>query len=60
LLVARIRILSFFPSQKTKEVGMKHKNISLVVFFLTLFVFQQVQAGSTMPLAENLSQINAA
>lgn len=39
---------------------MKHKNILLVAFFLTLFVFQQVQAGATIPLLENPSQINAA
>jgi len=38
---------------------MKYKNILLVVFFLTLFVFQQVQAGATIPSAENPSQINA-
>jgi hypothetical protein len=39
---------------------MKHKNILLIVFLLTLFVFQQVQAGATMPSAEKPSQINAA
>jgi len=38
---------------------MKHKNILLVVFFLTLFVFQQVQAGETMP-SNNPPQINPA
>jgi len=38
---------------------MKHKNILLVVFFLTLFVFQQVQAGETMP-PNNPPQINPA
>lgn len=27
---------------------MKHKKILLVVFFLTLFVFQQVEAGGTI------------
>jgi len=39
---------------------MKYKNILLVVFFLTLFVFQQVQAGATIPSAENPSQIGFA
>ena len=39
---------------------MKYKNILLIVFFLTLFVFQQVQAGATILSLENLSQINAA
>ncbi len=29
---------------------MKHRNILLVVFFLSLFVFQQVRAGPTLPL----------
>ncbi len=28
---------------------MKHKKVLLIVFFLTLFVFQQVQAGATRP-----------
>lgn len=37
---------------------MKHKNILLVMFFLTLFVFQQVQAGESMPLAEKSSGVN--
>jgi hypothetical protein len=38
---------------------MKHKNTLLVVFFLTLFVSQQVQAGATTPFAEKPLQINA-
>jgi len=33
---------------------MKHKNILLVVFFLTLFVFQQVQADTNLPIYETL------
>jgi hypothetical protein len=33
---------------------MKHKNILLIVFLLTLFVFQQVQATATMPSAEKM------
>lgn len=33
---------------------MKHKNILLIVFLLTLFVFQQVQASATMPSAEKM------
>ena len=37
---------------------MKHKKIVLVVFFLTLFVFQQVQAGGTVPPVKNISQMN--
>ena len=32
---------------------MKHKKILLVIAFLTLFVFQQVQAGGNMPSAVN-------
>jgi len=39
---------------------MKRKNILLVVFFLTLFVFQQVQAGGAMPSIGNPRQINVA
>lgn len=39
---------------------MKHKNILLVVFFLTLFVFQQVRAEATVSLKENPSQISFA
>jgi len=39
---------------------MKYKKMLLVVFFLTLFVFQQVQAGATIPPVENPSQINLA
>jgi len=39
---------------------MKHRRILLIVFFLALFVFQQVQAGGTMPLAEKPPRINAA
>jgi peptidoglycan hydrolase-like amidase len=39
---------------------MKHRNILLVVFFLTLFVFQQAQAGATIPPLEYPSQINVA
>lgn len=39
---------------------MKHKNILLVVFFLSLFVFQQVQASATIPSLERPSQIIAA
>lgn len=38
---------------------MKHKRTLLIVFFLTLFVFQQVQADATPPSAKNPSQINA-
>lgn len=38
---------------------MKYKNFLLVTFFLTLFVFQQVQAGATIP-QENLSQVSFA
>lgn len=34
---------------------MKRKNIMLLVFFLTLFVFQQAQAGGTMPSVANPS-----
>ncbi len=39
---------------------MKHKNFVLITFFLTLFVFQQVQAGATMPPKENPSQVSFA
>lgn len=39
---------------------MKHKKLLLVVFFLTLFVFQQVQAGGIMPIMGNPQQINSA
>ncbi len=39
---------------------MKHKNILLVVFFLTLFVFQQVQASTIIPPVKNPYSINAA
>ncbi len=39
---------------------MKHKNFLLVTFFLTLFAFQQVQAGAIMPPKENPSQISFA
>jgi hypothetical protein len=39
---------------------MKHKNFLLVTFFLTLFVFQQVQAGETMPPKGNPSQVSFA
>ena len=28
---------------------MRHKKLLLLVFFLTLFVFQQVQAGGSLP-----------
>lgn len=38
---------------------MKRKNILLVVFFLTLFVFQQVQAMENMPSAGKLSEMSA-
>ena len=38
---------------------MKRKNILLVVFFLTLFVFQQVQAGGIMPSVANPSMNSA-
>jgi len=38
---------------------MKRKNILLLAFFLTLFVFQQAQAGGTMPSVANPS-INSA
>jgi hypothetical protein len=38
---------------------MKHKNFLLVAFFLTLFVFQQVQAGATIP-SNKTSLINVA
>ncbi|MFZ1041297.1 MAG: SpoIID/LytB domain-containing protein [Anaerolineales bacterium] len=37
---------------------MKHKKILLVVFFLAFFVFQKVQADSSLPSGEKLSQIN--
>jgi hypothetical protein len=37
---------------------MKYKNILLVVFFLSLFVFQQAQASAKRPLVENPSGIN--
>jgi hypothetical protein len=37
---------------------MKHKNILLIVFFLTLFVFQQVQAGATVPTTGRPSEMN--
>jgi len=39
---------------------MKHKNILLVVFFLTLFVFQQVQADGIVPIVGNSHEIDAA
>jgi hypothetical protein len=39
---------------------MKHKKILLIVFFLTLFIFQQVQASATIPQTENPFQINPA
>jgi hypothetical protein len=40
---------------------MKHKNILLVVFFLSLFIFQQAQAGGTIPsVGKNPPQINLA
>jgi len=38
---------------------MKRKNILLIVFVLTLFVFQQVQAGGIMPSARKKSETNA-
>jgi hypothetical protein len=37
---------------------MKHKNILLVAFVLSLFVFQQVQAGAITPFAKNPLQTN--
>jgi hypothetical protein len=37
---------------------MKYKKILLVIFFLTLFVFQQVQAGATLPSKEKTSPNN--
>jgi hypothetical protein len=39
---------------------MRYKKLLLLVFFLTLFVFQHVQAGATMPPKENPSQISLA
>jgi hypothetical protein len=33
---------------------MKHKNLLLIVFFLTLFVFQQVQADTKLPIYKTL------
>jgi len=42
------------------ENAMKHKKFLLVTFLLTLFVFQQVQAGATMPPTENPSQVSLA
>jgi hypothetical protein len=39
---------------------MKYKKILLVVFFLTLFIFQQVRAGAIVPSADNPSQVNLA
>jgi hypothetical protein len=39
---------------------MKHKNILLVVFFLTLFIFQQAQAGGTVPIMGDPLQVNVA
>ena len=38
---------------------MKHKNILLVVFFLTMFVFQQVQAEANLPTTGKPSQMNS-
>lgn len=35
---------------------MRHNKLLLLVFLLTLFVFQQVQAGATMPPKEDPSQ----
>jgi len=37
----------------------KRKNMLLIVFMLTLFVFQQVQAGGIMPSAGKNSEMNA-
>jgi hypothetical protein len=37
---------------------MNRKNLLLVVFFLTLFVFQQVQAGRVLPSSGRLSEMN--
>jgi hypothetical protein len=39
---------------------MKHKNLLLLVFFLSSFVFQQVQAGATIPSVRKPSEMNAA
>jgi hypothetical protein len=39
---------------------MKHKKLLLLVFLITLFVFQQVQAGATIPSKENPSQVSFA
>ena len=38
---------------------MKRKNLLLIVFFLSLFVSQQVQAGENLPSAGKLSEMNA-
>ena len=43
-----------------KKGVMKHKKILLIVFFLTLFVFQQVKASGIIPPTENPPQINLA
>ena len=55
-------IVFYFCSRKraVMEGYMKHKNILLVAFFLSLFVFQQVQAGAVAPIAKNPAQINPA
>ncbi|MBI2759272.1 MAG: hypothetical protein HYX49_11410 [Chloroflexi bacterium] len=37
---------------------MKRKNMLLVVFFLALFVFQQVQAGGNLPSTGRPSEMN--
>jgi len=39
---------------------MKHKKLLLVTFFLTLFVFQQAQAGAKILPKDNLPKINSA
>lgn len=44
-----------FREADSKRDNIKRKNILLLVFFLTLFVFQQVQAGGITPSVANLS-----
>lgn len=54
--------MSYFCSgnKAVKANNMKYKKILLIVFLLTLFVFQQAQASAKAPFVKNLSQVNLA
>ncbi len=52
--------MSYFRAKsEVIEYLMKHKKIFLIVFLLTLFVFQSAQAGTIMPSVEDPSQPNS-